>query len=424
MTAPFQELPSFGGLDFRLPTDADGPFEGHSQGWPLIVTPGTSEPTPDSLRQVLADNSNAVLDALCRFGAILFRGFDIRSENDFEQAILAIPQLQSMRSYFMSEAGRDRVNQTADVFYTNSVAQGEFLGLPVFHSENYYVWDIPAVQSFWCKKASWMGGETGFVHMPSVYEELPIDVRSRLEAEPVFAAAYPLSVIARRYGISENAVESFLSSCDIPVEGSATAKNALLYKPCVWRHPDSKRLSLQANVTLEIKELRDALRALMAPYYKGWRWTIHRLAWQYPGILNAAIIAGTVLRHPIRILKISKEMKAMARYKLSPSDAASKQRLADKVDDIAALAAAIWRHTSVLTWNEGDVVLFDNRQVLHARMPGFGKRELRVLMCNPIRIDGRSSSGVLETPGISQCDETLDVRLRRFAHPDTASQLT
>jgi alpha-ketoglutarate-dependent taurine dioxygenase len=405
-----QELPSFSEFAVRLPEDADRPLQGRNQAWPLIVTPGLAEPTPDSLRQLFADNGEAVKDALYRFGAILFRGFDIRSEAEFESTVLSIRGLQAMRSDFMPAVGRDRANHSTNVFYTNKVRQGLSLYPPHFHTENYHSWDIPTIQSFWCKKACRLGGETGFVHMPSVYDEQPAEIRTRLEAQPVFVKAFSLSAIARQYGLSEAVVKRFLDVHNIPIEASAGARYALLFKPSVWHNPDTKRHSLQANI-VAVKGFHDALRPLMMPHYRGWRWAVHRLAWRHPTILNAATFVATCLRHPTRSVQHAKEI---LRPPAPPSVGADKPRLADAFNDIAALAAAIWRHTSVLTWNEGDVVLFDNRQLLHARMPGFGRRALRTLLCNPFRIDGRSSSGVLEAPRADLYRETLDVELERF----------
>jgi hypothetical protein len=408
MADPSQELPSFRGLEVRLPQSADGPYQGRSQEWPLIVTPRLSEPTSGSLKRLFTDNGDSVTDALCRFGAILFRGFDIQSEKEFESTILSIGGLRSMPGYFMSETGRDRVNHSTNVFpSTNKVTQGSFLYPPSFHSENYYFWDVPTIMSFWCKKACWLGGETGFVHMPSVYDEQSAEIRVRLEAEPVFVAARSLSAIAKRYGVSQPVVERFLGVHNIPVEASAGKKYALLYKPCVWRDPDTMRHSLQACIDGQIKGFHNFFPPLMAPYYRGWRWGIHRLAWRNSTVFNTAIAAATFMRHPIRSVRFAREATPA-------SIAADKPRLVDKFNDVTALAAAIWRHTSVLTWNEGDVILFDNRQLLHSQMPGFGRRELRVLLCNPVRIAGRSSSGILEAPRTCLCDETLDIELRRF----------
>jgi hypothetical protein len=80
----------------------------------------------------------------------------------------------------------------------------------------------------------------------------------------------------------------------------------------------------------------------------------------------------------------------------------------------------MWRHMSVLTWQEGDLLIFDNRQVLHAGMPGSGPRELRVLMFNPVPIDWQSSSGVLDSPPIGASVESLDVQLDKFVESISA----
>ena len=42
--------------------------------------------------------------------------------------------------------------------------------------------------------------------------------------------------------------------------------------------------------------------------------------------------------------------------------------------------------------------LVDNQQMLHSGMPGYGRRVLRVIMCNPIAIEYPIDIGVMETP--------------------------
>jgi alpha-ketoglutarate-dependent taurine dioxygenase len=411
-----EELPVLSGASVRLPEEADGPFRSRKQTLPLIVTSHSGD-TPNALDSFIRSNSTSLLDSVCRFGAVLIRGFHPFSEQDFESAMLSFEELQPMRSYFMSEPGRDHAGKGTGVFLTNSLIKigGGLYPPGRFHAENYHIWDAPAMVGFWCKKASWLGGETAFVHMASVYDELPARTRARLESGPVFVTAHPLSEIAARYDMPEATLEEFLIMQNVAIEKSAGVKYAVLCKPTVWRHPDTDRLSLQANVSVELDGLDTALQELMAPYYAGWKWAFHRFVWRHPALPMTITAMRNIVRHPVKSLQPS----AYSAFNTEPFP--DKDRLRDKIEDVAALARAMWRHTSVLTWQEGDLLIFDNRQLLHAGMPGLGPRALRVLMFNPVPIDWHSSFGVLDTPPIGASGETLDARLDKFLESIGAS---
>jgi alpha-ketoglutarate-dependent taurine dioxygenase len=421
-----QELPVISGASVRLPEEADGPFCGRKQTWPLIVTAHGGD-TPNALESFIRDNGSTLLNSVSRFGVVLIRGFHPSSEQDFESAMLNFEELQPMRSYFMCEPGRDHTGKGTGVFLTNSLLKtGGGLELGKFHAENYHVWDAPAMVGFWCKTAPRVGGETAFVHSANVYDELPAPTRARLESGPVYVAAHPLSEIAARHNVPEATLEEFLITQNIPIEEYAGVKYAVLSKPAVWRHPDTNRLSLQANVSTELDGVNEALWELMAPNYAGWKWAFHRFASRHsaPLLVGAYITAmRNIVRHPRTWLTRDRYVRYL-RGAAPPGDNTGpfpdKVRLRDKIDDVAALAQAMWRHMSVLTWQEGDLLIFDNRQVLHGGMPGSGPRELRVLMFNPVPIDWQSSSGVLDTPPIAASGESLDVQLDKFVESISA----
>ncbi|MEO7327750.1 MAG: hypothetical protein ABI193_04185, partial [Minicystis sp.] len=83
-------------------------------------------------------------------------------------------------------------------------------------------------------------------------------------------------------------------------------------------------------------------------------------------------------------------------------------------EDCVALAKAARKHCSVFTWKRGDVLLFDNLQVLHTGMPGLGPRELRVMMCNPIPMPYPFGSGAFEV-AFDEGYRSIDERLRALA---------
>ena len=58
---------------------------------------------------------------MAHYGAVLLRGFDIFSDEQFEQTVLSIPQFKGISEAFMAETGRDRVGDLRYVLHTNSV---------------------------------------------------------------------------------------------------------------------------------------------------------------------------------------------------------------------------------------------------------------------------------------------------------------
>src|SRR5262245_19890199 len=139
------------------------PYPTFEQGLPLVIEAKGAR-SLESLREMLAARSDEMLRQIYEHGAVLLRGFDIRSAADFEQAVVTIPGLNPMPGYFMSEPGRSLVEGTGAVFETNTFFRtgGDFY-FGGFHTENYRTPDVPQFQSFCCFKVSWLGGETALV---------------------------------------------------------------------------------------------------------------------------------------------------------------------------------------------------------------------------------------------------------------------
>ena len=139
------------------------------------------------LQDFLKANSENLMDDVGKYGRFLFRGFDIQSDKDFENAILSINGLHGISEAFMSEHGRERVDGLKYVLHTNTIYKtGGTLYLGGFHSENYYTTDVPGFISFCCLKPSTLGGETGLVNMEKVYEQLDDELKKKLENIALF----------------------------------------------------------------------------------------------------------------------------------------------------------------------------------------------------------------------------------------------
>ena len=237
------------------------------------------------LQKFLASNSEKILEDLAKYGAVLFRGFEIDSDEKFEQTILSIQGLQGISDAFMSEQGRTHVGHLNYVLHTNSVYKtGGTLYLGGFHSENYYSPDIPAYLCFCCMKPSRIGGETGLINMEKVYQFLDENLRQRLEKTSFFVCKWLVSEVADRYQITKELIEELCTHYDLPLIKAGKDQFILMYKPSVFENPESKKRSLQINL-FELPTLNAALRTCFMDDYQGKTWSWHRFAWRLPAFV-------------------------------------------------------------------------------------------------------------------------------------------
>jgi alpha-ketoglutarate-dependent taurine dioxygenase len=379
-----------------------------------------------SLQDLLSRSSDAIIKLIYRHGAVLLRGFPITSTHDFEETLYSIRALRAMHGYFMAEFGRGLVSGSTRVFHTNSIAKsGGTFDLGKFHCENYFSSDIPSFIAFCCLEAPWMGGETGTIHMANAYQELDDRLKAKLEGEPSFARSYPLADVADLYGLDEATVEQVCREVGLSIAPVDGKKHVHLYKPNVLVHPVTGVPSLHLNVASGIRGFEAHLRKSLISPYTGPQWALHRLAWRNPALeytFEGLYQFGRLLHRPKELAELLAEYVvkpywARQREAKKPKDTAPPphhvSRLLDD-DDVRSLAETMGRHTNVVTWRPGDVLILDNLQMFHAGMPGFGPRRLAVALANPVPIRWPVSSGIVKI-GIDEGYESVFERLKAQA---------
>ena len=411
-------VPRWQGTKTRLLRDERRHFSTAKESAPLVIEASESRDA-SFLKRFLATHSDDLHAALQRHGAVVLRGFAVHTDRDFEDCLLAIRGFRAMNGYFMAEPGRDRADGSDNVFHTNTrFKTGGSFHIGGFHSENYYSTDVPRFQSFWCKKAPWLGGETALVNMANAYSDLPAALRSRLEAQPACSDAWPIAQIADRYQLPETEIERFCERMGLPIVQHGQSKLVVLYKPSVYVQPQTRKRSLQVNLSAELTGLDEAIRTLLSSRYRGWKWALHRLGWRHPAWAKI-LLALEYLPRLVLAPRVLKELvgSLLRGVRARAGDPPPRlPRLADVAEDVEldTLALAIVAQTSLLSWQRGDILIFDNCQLLHSGMPGFGPRELRVMLFNPIPIRFPVTSGVLDLGDVDAYHEPLDVRLKRL----------
>lgn len=371
------------------------PYPTFEQGLPLLVEARGARSLA-SLRELLAARSDDLFRQIYEHGAVLLRGFDVGSAADFEQAVVSIRGLSPMPGYFMSEPGRSLVEGTRAVFETNTFFRtgGDFY-FGGFHTENYRSPDVPQFQSFCCFKVPWLGGETALVHMANAYAELDPELRALLERDAFVACQYSVADVASRYRLAPTAVEALCERVGLTCRELDGERFVFVRKPSVYVHPVTGRPSLQVNFSGD--DFDRMVRSHFLPYYDRPKWALHKLGWKHPvvglslshlshlprALQQPKILFDAVLKPPLRA--------AFRAARRQPHPAGT-ERLPEGLSSLAgrlqphhkeAIAHAIWRHAATFTWRPGDILIFDNLQLAHTGLPGFGPRLMRTLLCNP-----------------------------------------
>lgn len=358
---------------------------------PLVIE-ADKNTSCDFLQTFLNANVQQLVQDMAKYGAILLRGFAVDSDEQFEKTVLSIPAFHGIKEACMAENGRDHVGNLQYVLHTNSVYKtGGTLYLGGFHTENYYSPDVPGYLCFYCANPSTLGGETGIINTQKIYQQLNSELQKKLEKNSFFVAHWLVSEIAERYKITPQRVEAIAEQFNLPVVGEKENRLLLMYKPNVFRHPLTDEKALQLNL-FELHSLNNELRKCFMSDYGGKTWFWHRFFWRLPTLLFNAVEKTAVLfialfHSPKRALHIAKIK--YQRYLASKKVSFNKERVGQcfSQDEIKDLARAMRKYYSSCLWQKGDILLIDNKKVMHAGMPGIGPRLVRALICNPIALD-------------------------------------
>ena len=418
---PILELPKISGVTVRFLSENEK-AKGHThQTMPLVIEPLRSPEsltrsgagganTAADLRNFLSENAE-LLTHLQTFGAILFRGFEIRNEKEFESVLSKVPWFKPMPSYFMVEEGRTNLPGHQFVYPTNSVYKtgGGIKKIRGFHTENFSSLDVPRFISFWCQSPCLEGGETALLDMNKAYEALSDKAKSIFETQWIDTKTYATRDIASRYGTVEKEVITLFTDEKVPLIQQNDVQFVQVRKPAVFVNPENGRKSLMIHLTTpEIpgKEFDEEMRKQLAAKYEGWKWTVHRAIWNRPHVMRFLTYLLPMFLNKFKSAKPSTETF----FQRKKDD---RERRLSK-DEVKTLARALAQNTSLFHWKRRDLLLIHNPQVAHAGMPGIGARNLRVMLGSPISLPYPIESGTWRTPSFEAPYRSFDERLREL----------
>lgn len=296
---------------------------------PLLIEP--RQPDVD-LPAWTAAHRDEVGRLLLRHGALLFRGFALRTAADFEAAARAVcPDLHGEYGDLPKEAGL--------VYRSTPYPPDQPI---LFHNEASHTWRWPMKQLFFCQLPSEQGGETPIVDCRRVYERLEGPVRQRFAEKGLM---YVRNFVP---GLDVPWQEFFHTSDRAAVEGRCRAAGVT----CRWR----------SDGGLHTAEVRPAV-------------AVHPRS-------GAPVFFNQIQLHHASCLEAS--LRDSMKGLFAEDDFPRHVLYGDgrPIDDatVDALRSLYWELARSFTWRKGDLLVLDNMLVAHARNPYAGPRKILVAM--------------------------------------------
>lgn len=302
---------------------------------PLVIRPSVPEL---DLCAWVQSNREQVESELLAHGAILFRGFGLRTVEDFERFSAAL-QLQPMR-YMESSTPRVRVSST--VYTSTEFPAEETIAL---HSELSAATTFPMKVIFFCHTPAPEGGATPLADVRGVLRRIPEEIRRRFVEKGW--------LLVRNYGDGFGLTwrDAFHTEERAEVERYC-AEHAIEVE---WKEGDR----------LRTRQVRPAL--ITHPHTGEQTWFNHMAFWH---VANLNPTVGRVL-----LEEFGEEGLPYHTYYGDGS------RIEDEVAQ--TVRDAYLQEKIVFPWEQGDLVLIDNVLVAHGREPYSGPRRILTVLGEP-----------------------------------------
>ncbi|MET0646493.1 MAG: amino acid adenylation domain-containing protein [Pyrinomonadaceae bacterium] len=304
---------------------------------PDAALPVLVEPSVDGvdLAEVIGGSRELIEQRLSTHGALLFRGFNVSRQADFEEFLRAMPY--PLMRYM--EGATPRTELGEKVYTSTEYPADQHIAL---HNELTYVTQWPMKIWFFCQQQPAAGGETPIADVRGVYQRIPARIRDRFVEKGWmltrnFGQGLSLSWQTSFHTEQAAEVESYCRGARIewewrPGGGLRTRQT----RPAVAQHPQTRELI----------------------------WFNHVAFWHVSSLEE----------------KVREAMLAMFREEDLPYNTyyGDGSRIEDSV--VAEIREAYRQERLEFPWRAGDILMLDNMLVAHGRNPYSGARRVLVAM--------------------------------------------
>lgn len=328
------------------------------------VTPD-SDNSKEKLLERLASEKAELKSKLIENGAILLRGFQLRSPEDFEDVALALePGLQN------NYAGTSPRNSRTKFVHSASELPGHY---PIMqHCEMSFLPTAPRYLFFFCFVEPQDGGETPICDFRKVYDQMDPKIREEFERKGVklirnytgpntktATDVYQLKRWDELFKTTDhNVVEEECKKNELTPTWLDDDKLKLVNtRPAVQRHPDTGEMVWFNHLQVFHRE------AAAIEYNHVFKRRGDFFSLKYMLALNTITLFKRLFKKP------TDEAMHMV---FADDDSEIPRTYVEHVQNL------IWKNLEANPWKLGDVLMIDNFSTSHGRLPYKGPRDILV----------------------------------------------
>ncbi|XDD51119.1 TauD/TfdA family dioxygenase [Leptospira sp. WS92.C1] len=309
-------------------------------------------------------NKRALTEDLKKYGAILFRGFQIVSPQDFEDVILTVDS--NLKNNYLGTSPRNQVTKYA---FTATELPSAY---PIMqHAEMSFLDSPPKKLFFFCGKAPGKFGETPITDLRKVLQDVPQSIRDKFEKNKIrYSRVYdgPSNRSRFQFWKTKRWDEMFQTKDRTEVEKISKKQNFKVE----WFGQDNIRL---INTTQAIRK---------HPEFKSLAWHNHSQVFhidaarkEYWHIFSRQkTLRGFFVGLALEALTFLKKLTTKKEYLDTHCTYGDGAEISLK--ELTQIQAAFWKNISLFSWQNGDILVIDNYSVSHGRHPFTGPREIFV----------------------------------------------
>lgn len=341
-------------LKLRFLRDDEKTFPSTEKELPLVIEP-VKEKSFAVLKALLSKSGDWFNKQLDRYGAILFRGFEVESAEQF-QKVLELLNVQLESVYHFGSAHRVRIT---DKVFTSSEAPPDMIIAP--HNELNMVPVRPSVLAFFCQVQPALYGETPIINTEKLFYNLSPSLQHKIGNFPQrFVRYVPNHLLEIVFeGLSREEITKLLQEqgFDFNWEEDGSIYFECSYIP-LFTHPRTSRLCFCLSI-VDCLVSREWYRNIGQRYSFGqslyYNWLPAKL---YKSFQQRLTTAATVVDGS------QKRTSTLNTYFLNEDGQCTKLTEAEAKE----LGKAEWQNAVIFQWKQGDILVIDNLQVAHSRL--------------------------------------------------------
>lgn len=284
---------------------------------------------------------------LLKYGGILFRGFDLRTQNDFEEVVKSLPY--QLMHYI--EGATPRTQLTPNVYTSTEYPPDQSIAL---HNELTYVVSWPMKIWFFCLLPAQHQGETPIADVRKVFQRIDPAIRERFEKVGW--------MLVRNYG----------ERLSLPWQSAfRTSSKSEVEKYC---HSAGIEYEWKSGEHLRTRQIRPAVAK-------------HPLTGESVWFNHVAFWHVSSLESGVRQAMLTMFEEQDLPYNTYYGDG-------EKIEasTAEALRQAYRQETVAFPWQKGDFLMLENMLVAHGRSPYAGERKILVAMGDPFSLYASSTA--------------------------------